>query len=71
VREGATTEEVWATAYDDSIRRRFIGLFAGKHDLMMAVVRVNRDGSLFWNFMPADSKSLNKTRIGGLLYGKE
>lgn len=61
--------EVWATAYADSIRRRYIGLFTGRSDLLV-VVRVNKDGSLFWNFMQANSKSLNKTRLGGLLYGK-
>lgn len=62
--------EVWATAYEDSIRRRYIGLFAGKTNLLV-VVRVNKDGSLLWNFMQADAKSMNKTRMGGLLYGKE
>ena len=59
--------EVRATAYDNSIWRRYIGLFKGRSDLMV-VVRVNRDGSLFWKFMQADSKSLNKNRIGGLIY---
>ncbi|MFZ5484516.1 MAG: PBECR2 nuclease fold domain-containing protein [Pseudomonadota bacterium] len=59
--------EVRATAYDNSIWRRYIGLFTGRTDLL-AVVRLNRDGSLFWNYMQANSKSLDRTRIGGLIY---
>ena len=34
--------EVRATAYDNSIWRRYIGLFTGRTDLLV-VVRLNRD----------------------------
>jgi len=61
--------EVWLTEYEDGFRERYIGLFAGKHDVM-TVARVNKDGSLLWNIMQADDKHMNKQRIGELLYPK-
>lgn len=62
--------EVWKVLYTDGgVRNRYIGLFEGARDFMV-VVRVNQDGSLLWNIMQSDAKSLNKTRIGDLLYGK-
>lgn len=66
--------EVWLTPYDDgTYRKRYIALFEGRSDLLM-IVRENRDGSLLWdlyNLMQGDSKSLNKSRQGTLLYGKD
>ncbi len=66
--------EVWLTPYDDgTFRKRFIGLFEGRSDLLV-VVRENRDGSLFWelyNAMQSASKNLNKLRAGALLYGRD
>lgn len=61
--------EVWLTAYPDGYRKRYIGLFGEKNDLM-AIVRENRDGTLMWNIMQSDSKSLNKARLGALIYGR-
>ncbi|MFA7238737.1 MAG: phage minor head protein [Sulfuricellaceae bacterium] len=64
--------EVWLTAYDDgSYRKRYIGIFQAKNDLMV-VVRENVDGSLYWdvyNLMQRDAKHLNNLRAGALLYG--
>lgn len=63
--------EIWLTAYDDgAYRKRYIGVFEGKSNLLV-VVRENRDGSLFWelyNLMSAEGKRLNKLREGVLLY---
>lgn len=65
--------EVWLTPYDDgTYRKRYIGLFQAKNDLLV-VVRENRDGSLFWevyNMMQRDKRQLNNLRVGTLLYGE-
>lgn len=61
--------EVWGVEYADGIRNRYIGLFKGARDFMV-VLRVNLDGSLMWNVMQADSKTMNKHRIGEPRYGK-
>lgn len=62
--------EIWGVKYNDgAVRNRYIGLFRGLRDLLVAV-RVNADGSILWNVMQSDSKSLNKTRIGVLMHGK-
>ncbi len=61
--------EVWETAYDDAtVRRRYIKVFAGvKYDLLV-VVRVEPDGSIFWNMMQRERRKLNDLREGKLLY---
>lgn len=62
--------EVWSVLYTDgSIRPRYIGLFDGPHN-MMAVVRINKDGSLFYNIIPSSDRKMNKQREGVLVYGK-
>lgn len=65
--------EVWLTPYDDgSYRKRYIGLFTGRTDLLV-VVRESRDGSLFWevyNALNAETKRLNRLREGRLLFGQ-
>jgi len=61
--------EIYLTQYEDGFRERYIGLFTGKENLLV-VVRLNRDGSLVWNIMQADDRSMNKQRIGALLYEK-
>lgn len=61
-----TPFEVWLAEYEDGLRKRYIGLFE-EADLM-AVVRVNRDGSLLWNFMKAKIPYVNRQREGILLY---
>ncbi len=61
--------EVWQVAYDDgSTRNRYIKLFSGvKYDLLV-IVRVDPDGSVFWNMMQRDRKSMNLLRTGKLIY---
>jgi SPP1 gp7 family putative phage head morphogenesis protein len=61
--------EVWATEYDDAtLRHRYIKVFAGaKYDLLV-IVRVEPDGSIFWNMLQRERKKLNDLREGKLLY---
>jgi hypothetical protein len=61
--------EIYMTRYEDGWRRRYIKLFTGKYNIM-AIVRINRDGSILWNVIEADDKRMNKLREGLLLYGK-
>ncbi len=62
--------EAWATLYDDgSIRPRLISLFRGKRQIAV-ILRINRDGSLFYNVMNADDKRIDDFRVGELLYGR-
>lgn len=57
--------EVWRVAYDDgSFRNRYIKLFSGsKYDLLV-MVKVQEDGSIFWNMMQRDRKGMNSLRLG-------
>ncbi len=61
--------EIYLTEYKDGFRERYIGLFTGKNNLLV-IVRLNKDGSLLWNVMQGNDRSMNKQRIGTLLYGK-
>jgi len=61
--------EIYLTQYEDGLRERYIGLFTGKENLLV-IVRLNKDGSLLWNIMQANDRSMNKQRVGALLYGK-
>lgn len=61
--------EIWLTDYDDGLRKQYVGLFKGSSDLL-AVVRLQRDGSVLWNIMQAGDKKMNPHRVGTLLYGK-
>ena len=61
--------EIYLTQYQDGLRERYIGLFTGKENLLV-IVRLNKDGSLLWNIMQANDRSMNKQRVGALLYGK-
>lgn len=59
--------EIWRVAYDDgSFRHAYIGLFAGKTQMLVVVTHHN--GQLLWNFMHCEHKSLNKHRHGALIY---
>ncbi len=57
-------------AGERAIRPRFIGLFKGPRQIMV-VVRVNRDGTLLWNFMQSRDKDMNPHRIGTLIWPKK
>ncbi len=59
-------DEVWLTAYADGYRRRYVRFFRDSN--MMIVVRVNRDGSLFWNGIRIRDREIDKSRLGILLH---
>ena len=60
--------EVWRTEYaDGEYREQFIKLFKGRYDLL-AIVRINTDGSLLWNVMQRKTKGMNSRRIGELIW---
>ncbi len=65
--------EIWLTPYEDgSFRKRYIGIFQARYDLLV-IVRENRDGTLTWdvyNLVPATAKRLNQLRAGTLLFGE-
>ena len=61
--------EVWLTAYADGFRRRYVRFFQDSN--MLLIVRINRDGSLFWNGMKYRDKEIDKTRVGILLYASD
>lgn len=65
-----TPYEVWSTLYSDgTIRPRLISLFRGKHQIVV-ILRINKDGSLFYNVMNANDKRIDDFRRGELLYGR-
>ena len=61
-------DEVWLTAYADGYRKRYVAFF--REENMLLIVRVNRDGSLFWNGIKMRDKEIDKNRTGILLYQK-
>lgn len=62
--------EVWATQYDDAtVRNRYIKLFNGSKNDLLVVVMVEPDGSIFWNMMQRDRKSMNDMRVGERKFG--
>ena len=66
--------EVWLTRYEDgSFRRRFIALFEGAGKQSLVIARENRDGSMMFNFIPAElvDNYLNNQRRGFLLYRRK
>lgn len=64
--------EVWLTPYEDgSYRTRYVSLIRAAVN-MLSLVRLNRDGSIFWEVYPVTSSSLeqlNLLRQGTLLFG--
>lgn len=64
--------EVWATQYDDAtVRHRYIKLFSGSKNDLLVIVRVEPDGSIFWNMMQRDRKRMNDLRVGERVFGGE
>jgi SPP1 gp7 family putative phage head morphogenesis protein len=59
--------EIWLTAYEDGLRKRYIGLFQDQRDLL-SVVRENQDGSLLWNVIRMKDRDLNRQRQGNLIW---
>lgn len=60
--------EVWLAEYEDGFRHRYIGLFEDAG--LLAIARLNKDGSLLWNMMKAKDAYINRQRSGILLFGK-
>jgi hypothetical protein len=56
--------ETAAQAVPATLRHRYIKLFGGsKYDLLV-IVRVEPDGSIFWNMMQRERKKMNDLRMG-------
>lgn len=62
--------EIYLTEYEDGFRFRYIGLFQGKNNLA-TILRINSDGSIFWNAFPTEDRRLDKMRVGTLIYQKD
>ena len=61
--------EVWATQYDDAtVRHRYIKLFSESKNDLMVIVRVEPDGSIFWNMMQRERKKMNDMRVGERIF---
>ncbi|MDD3466009.1 MAG: phage minor head protein [Campylobacterales bacterium] len=57
--------EIWTTMYEDGkYRQRYIALFNTPKALLISALRVNIDGSLFWNMMQTDLRRMNSNRYG-------
>lgn len=63
--------EVWLKEHaDGKLRENYIGLFQEGKNAVLAVVRINRDGSLLWNMMQRTPKNMDSLREGWLVHGK-
>lgn len=63
--------EIWLKEHaDGKLRENYIGLFREGKNALLAVVRINRDGSLFWNMMQRTPKDMDRLREGWLVYNK-
>lgn len=67
-----TPFEVWLKEHEDGkMRENYIGLYSESKYSVLVVVRINRDGSLFWNFMHREDKKIDKLREGWLVWQKK
>jgi len=62
-------DEIWLTAYADGYRRRYVAFFPELN--MLIIVRLNRDGTLFWNGIKMRDRDMDKQRNGILLYSAD
>lgn len=61
--------EIWLKQHIDGLlREHYIGLFQHGKEGLLVVVRINRDGSIFWNMMQRDVKKMDTLREGWLLW---
>lgn len=66
--------ETYLTAYDNGVRQElrkiYVGLFADRQrrEDIAVIVRLERDGSLFWNAFEREKGKIDKLRVGQLLY---
>lgn len=63
--------EIWVVEYGDDdgnqeFRDCYIGVFEGKHQMLVVCAEIN--GKILWNYMQCDAKSLNKHRHGECIY---
>lgn len=64
--------EIWLKEHEDGkLRENYIGLYSGAKYSVLAVIRINRDGSLFYNFMHREDKKIDKLREGLLVWQKK
>ncbi len=64
-----TPDEVWLTKYsDDTTRKRYIKLFTGTRTGIYIVVQEQPNGDVLWNMIPQSAASINKRRVGDLLF---
>lgn len=64
--------EVWMTAYDDGgFRYVYIGLFKDSKYHISVVINITPDGNMLWNYMNGELRSIQKNRIGQLLFSKK
>ena len=62
--------EVWRV-YEDGVRNHSIGAFKGDKN-MFCIVRIKKDGNVFWNAIRKDrTPALNQSRQGHLIYGQK
>ncbi len=72
----AVPNEVWLAAYAKGekieYRKRYVKAFKDnkRNRGGLALTAVRPDGPLFWNFIPADSKSLDRNTAHSILSGE-
>lgn len=63
--------EVWLKQHaDGNLRENYVGLFREGGNALLAVVRINRDGSLLWNIIQRTPKKMDSLREGWLVHSK-
>lgn len=63
--------EVWLKQHaDGKLRENYVGLFREGGNALLAVVRINRDGSLLWNIIQRTPKKMDSLREGWLVHSK-
>ncbi|KKZ31197.1 hypothetical protein UL83_11105 [Acinetobacter baumannii] len=61
--------EVWRTKYDDnSYRYIYIALFDGSKYHIAVIINIMANGNILWNYMNSELRSLDRLRVGELLY---
>jgi SPP1 gp7 family putative phage head morphogenesis protein len=63
--------EIYITEFEDGTSRfQYIALFKGKNNIL-ASVRINSDGSILYNMMQSDNKTMDGSRVGDLVYANK
>jgi SPP1 gp7 family putative phage head morphogenesis protein len=61
--------EIYLRQFEDGYRPQYIGLFQGKHNILISIL-VNKDGSFLYNYMQASNAEMNRQRKGELIWPK-